>query len=83
MKICNATGCGICVNCNHTPPTINGYKRGDICRLDVEEILEALEDGDLVCYNPDNGKFYRRMILVDTACYIKEDYEQPWEVVIV
>lgn len=38
MKICNATGNGICINCNHTPPTINGWSYGDICRMDAEEI---------------------------------------------
>ena len=60
MKICNATGNGICVNCNHVPPKVNGYSYGNICRMDVEDILAALEYGNLVCYNTDNGKFYEK-----------------------
>jgi hypothetical protein len=28
--------------------------------MDVEDILAALEYGNLVCYNTDNGKFYEK-----------------------
>lgn len=56
MKICNASGCGVCVNCNGTPPTTNGYSHGDICRKTVQNIMGYLEDGDL--YRFQNGKLY-------------------------
>ena len=75
MKICNATGNGICVNCNHTPPTINGWSYGNICRIDVEGILAALEYGNIVCYNSDNGKFYEKVMYTHPATYMDDDWE--------
>ena len=75
MKICNATGNGICINCNHTPPTVNGFKYGDICRWDVEEILTALESGNIVCYNSDTGRFYEKIMYTHPACWINDDWE--------
>lgn len=73
MRICKATGNGVCVCCNHKPPTLNGYSYGDICRMDVEDILTALEYGNLVCYDKDNKKFYERMIYMHPTEYMKED----------
>lgn len=57
MKICNATGCGVCCHCDGTPPVINGYSRGDICRKTVENIMNYLEDGDM--YKFQDGKLYQ------------------------
>lgn len=73
MKICTATGNGVCVNCNHIPPKINGFSYGDICRMDAEDVLSALEYGNLVCRNSDNWKFYEKMIHQTTAEYMNED----------
>lgn len=78
MKICNATGNGICVNCNRIPPKVNGYSYGNICRIDVEDILAALEYGNIVCYNSDNGKFYEKIMYEHPRDFIDED----WEVII-
>ena len=75
MKMCNATGNGICVNCPRIPPKINGYSFGDICRKDVEEILAALESGNMVCYNSDNGRFYEKLMYTHPAVYMDEDWE--------
>ena len=75
MKICNATGNGICVNCNRIPPTVNGFKYGDICRKDVEDVLSALEYGNIVCYNSDNGKFYEKLMYQHPAVYIDDKWK--------
>lgn len=75
MKICNATGNGVCICCNHKPPTLNGYSYGDICRKDVEDILSALEYGSIVCYNSDNGKFYEKIIYEHPRDFINDDWE--------
>lgn len=75
MKICNAASCGVCVNCNRVPPTVNGFKCGDICRQDVEEILTALEYGNIVCYNSDNGKFYEKTMYEHPRDFIDKDWE--------
>lgn len=56
MKICDATGCGICCNCDGTPPVRNGYSHGDICRKTVQAIMDHLESGDL--YRLTDGKLY-------------------------
>lgn len=74
MKMCNATGNGICVNCHRIPPKINGYSFGDICRKDVEEILAALESENMVCYNSDNGRFYEKIMYTHPAVYMDEDW---------
>lgn len=57
MKICNATGCGVCCHCDGTPPVINGYSHGDICKKTVENIMNCLEDGNL--YRLNDGKLYQ------------------------
>lgn len=75
MKICNATGNGICINCNRIPPTVNGFKYGDICRIDAEDVLSAMEYGNLVCYNSDNGKFYEKLMYQHPAVYIDDEWE--------
>ena len=75
MKICNATGNGVCICCNHKPPTLNGYSYGNICRKDVEDILAALEYGNIVCYNSDNGKFYEKTMYEHPRDFINEDWE--------
>lgn len=75
MKICNATGNGVCVNCNRTPPVVNGFKYGDICRQDVEEILAALEYGNIVCFNSDTGKFYEKVLYTHPAVYMDDEWE--------
>ena len=56
MHICDAYGNAICCNCNGTPPSINGYSRGNICRKTVQNIMNYLEEGDLYRYK--NGKLY-------------------------
>lgn len=58
MKICNATGNGICVGCNRTPPKINGYSYGELCRYTVQNIIDALVRGDEVFYSMATNKFY-------------------------
>lgn len=75
MKICGATGCGVCVGCNRVPPTVNGFKYGDICRQDVEEILAALESGNIVCYNSDNDRFYEKITYTHPACFMDDEWE--------
>lgn len=72
MKICNASN-DICANCNLMPPKVNGWSYGDICRMDAEDVLSALEHGNLVCYNTDNEKFYEKIIYQTTANYMNED----------
>ena len=44
MKICNATGNGICVNCNGTPPVVDGYDHGDVCRKTAQKIMDEIEE---------------------------------------
>ena len=78
MKICNATDNSICINCNRVPPKVNGFSYGNICRIDVEDILAALEYGNLVCYNSDNGKFYEKVMYCSVANYMDDD----WEVIV-
>ena len=78
MKICNATGNGICINCNRIPPKVNGYSYGDICKIDVEDILAALKYGNIVCYNSDTGKFYEKIMHEHQRDFIDED----WEVIV-
>lgn len=56
MKICHASGCGVCVGCDGTPPTMHGYSCGDICRKTVQNIMDYLEDGNLYMFR--NGKLY-------------------------
>ena len=75
MKICNATGNGICINCNRRPPTVNGYSYGDICRIDAEDVLSALEYGNLVCYNDHNSTFYEKVMYTDPTAYMDDDWE--------
>lgn len=74
MKICSATGNGVCVNCHRIPPKINNYSYGDICRNDVEDILAALEYGNIVCYNPDTGRFYEKIMYTPPGCYIDDEW---------
>lgn len=71
MKICNASGCGVCINCNGIPPTTNGYSRGDICKHKVQNIMNHLEDGDL--YRFQNGKLYH--VEIDYDSTIEEEYD--------
>lgn len=71
MKICNRNGCGVCVNCDGTPPIINGYKYGDICRKTAQNIIDCLESGDL--YRFCNGKLYR--VEIDYDSTIEEELE--------
>lgn len=75
MKMCNATGNGICISCNHKPPTLNGYSYGDICRMDVEDILAALEYGNIVCYNSDNGNFYEKLMCEHPRDFVDDDWK--------
>ena len=75
MKICNATGNGICINCNRVPPKVNGYSYGNICKIDVEDILAALECGNLVCYNSDNGRFYEKIIYEHPRDFINDEWK--------
>lgn len=65
MKICNRHGCGVCVNCDKKPPTLNGYNYGDICRDKAETILTWLESEDL--YRFRDGKLYRVEISYDST----------------
>lgn len=65
MKICNASGCGVCVNCNGIPPKTNLYSHGDICEHKVQNIMNHLEDGDL--YRFQNGKLYHVEIDYDST----------------
>lgn len=57
IKICNATGCGVCYHCDGIPLVTNGYQHGDICRKVVQNVMDYLEDGDL--YKFSDGKLYR------------------------
>ena len=41
-KICNATGCGVCVNCNGIPPVADGLNYGDVCRKTVQSIMDEI-----------------------------------------
>ena len=43
MKICNASGVGICVNCNGIPPATDGYNYGDVCRKTTQKIMDEIE----------------------------------------
>ena len=65
MKICDVSGCGVCVSCNGIPPKRNGYSCGDICRKTVQNIMNHIQDGDL--YRFENGKLYRVEIEYDGA----------------
>lgn len=40
MHMCDAHGSAICCNCNGTPPSINGYSHGNICRKTVQKYYE-------------------------------------------
>lgn len=75
MKMCNAVGNGVCVNCNRTPPKVNGNSCGDVCRKDVEDVLHALECFNMVCYNSDDGKFYQKEMYTHPAIYMDDDWE--------
>lgn len=75
MKMCDAVGNGVCVNCNRTPPKVNGYSCGDVCRKDVEDVLLALEHFNMVCYNSDDGKFYQKEMYTHPATYMDDDWE--------
>lgn len=44
MKVCNATGVSICVNCDGTPPVVKGYNYGDICRKTAQKIMDEIEE---------------------------------------
>lgn len=78
MRICNATGNGVCVGCGEVPPMINGYRCGDICRHTAQKVIDVLSGGDVVVYNSDDGKFYRKVLFTDTAIFIG-DPEDDWE----
>lgn len=54
MKICNATGNGICVGCNRTPPEYHG----ELCRHTAQNIIDAIFRGDVVFYSMVTNKFY-------------------------
>ena len=69
MKICDKEGVGVCVNCDRTPPRINGYSCGDICRKKVQNIIDCLADGDF--YRFDGRNLYR----VDFH-YVRYDQEK-------
>lgn len=59
MKICNATGNGVCVNCDGIPPKINGDSCGDICRYTAQNIIDEItEYSRVVIYNRETNKFY-------------------------
>lgn len=73
--ICNATGNGICTHCPRVPPKINGYSCGDICRKDVDEIISALVNGNIVCYNSDNDTFYEKIMYTHPTVWIDDDWE--------
>ena len=73
MKICNATGNGVCVGCNHIPPKDNG----DLCRMKAQEIINALAGGDIVAYSYETGKFYRKVIFTNSVYEIDDE---EWEV---
>ena len=68
MKICSADGCGVCVNCDGTPPIENGNSCGDICRKVIQNIIDYLEDEDLYRYI--NGKLYR--VVIDECQFYEE-----------
>ena len=57
MNICNRQGNGVCLGCDGTPPIINGYNFGDICRKKVSIIMNCLESGELFTYR--DGKLYQ------------------------
>lgn len=65
MKICDASGRNMCGCCGGTPPTINGYSRGDICRYTAEKIMDHLKDGGMYEYN--NGKLYHVELYYDST----------------
>lgn len=60
MKICNKQGCGVCCQCDGTPPSTNGISHGDICRKTVANIMNHLEDGEP--YRFANGKLYQLIV---------------------
>ena len=73
MKICNATGNGICVGCNHIPPK----DHGELCRMKAQEIIDTLTSGDIVGYNYETGKFYRKITFTNSVYEIDgEDWEE-------
>lgn len=75
MKLCNAVGNGVCVNCPRIPPKINGYSHGDICRREAEKVLVALSNYSMVCYNSDDNKFYEKVMYTHPAVYMDDDWE--------
>lgn len=75
MKLCYASGCGVCVNCLGVPPKINGYSQGDICRKEVEKLLVALSNYSIVCYNSDDNKFYEKIMCTHPTNYMDDDWE--------
>ena len=76
MKICNAVGTGVCVNCDKTPPVINGYSYGDVCRFKVQEVMDILDCGNMVCYSHNNNKFYEKVMFVSPESYMDNDWEE-------
>lgn len=60
---------------NFHAPRVNGWSYGSICRIDAEDILAALEYGNMVCYNSDNGKFYEKVMYTHPADYMDDDWE--------
>lgn len=72
MKICNASGVGVCVNCNQIPTKMNGYSCGDICKDKVQNIMNYLESGDI--YSFQDGKLYN-LTVMDEDIYHMEEVE--------
>lgn len=78
MEICNASGVGICSNCNRVPPKINGYSTGDICRITAQNIINEIVDKcKTVIYDKATGEFYSTEIFFDGNKFRMTDDE--WE----
>ena len=67
MKICNKTGCGVCTNCDGTPPSTNGISHGDICRKKVQIIIDFLSDGGYYRFDGKNLYTLHTAVLGDNG----------------
>lgn len=72
MKICNASGVGICTRCDGITPKYDNYSCGDICRDKVQNIMNYLESGDIYCFQ--DGKLYN-LTVMDEDIYHMEEVE--------
>ena len=77
LKICNATGNGVCINCNGIPPKINGVQCGELCRKMAQKIIDTLVCGDIVGYSYETNKFYKKIIFTNSVYELDSD---DWEV---